>query len=323
MITIFDTASGGLVRRDQGAAIGAETVWIDLLNPTPEEDAAVEAALGVAIPTRAEMREIEPSNRHYKENGAHYMTALIVYNIEKPRPDSGAFTFILAGKRLVTVRYGEGKAFPTFVTRAEKGDVPCTGAGAILIGLIEAIVHREADLIERIQDEVDRITQTIFDIRGGQQTRNRRLDVTLRSVGKEGDITSRAQEAAFSLERLLMFFLGAARERGEDASIIQRIEAAKGDIATLSQHAQFLTNRTTFMLEATLGMINTEQNQIIKLFSVAAVMLMPPTLVASVYGMNFKHMPELEWLHGYPFALILMLLSAVLPYLIFRRKGWL
>jgi magnesium transporter len=119
------------------------------------------------------------------------------------------------------------------------------------------------------------------------------------------------------------FFRDAARDRGFDPRILERLDVAQRDNHSLMEHTRFLTNRISFLLEATLGMISTEQNQIIKLFSVMAVMLMPPTLVASIYGMNFRHMPELEWDYGYPLALLAMVLAAVIPYLYFRRKGWL
>ena len=323
MLTIYDHQGAALTRRVNPQSIGDETVWLDLLNPTMEEDKFVEKLLGIAIPTRDEMREIEASNRLYQETGAYFMTAFIVYNVEAPVPLTTALTFILAGKRLVTVRYAEPKAFPLFLQKAEKGDVPCGAAPAIMIGLIEAIIHREADLIERIQDEVDRTAPAIFDIKGGQQTRGRRLEAILKAVGKQGDTNARAQESALSIDRVLTYFAHAARERKDDAHILARVEVAHRDVSSLMEHMRFLSNRVAFLLDATLGMISTEQNQIIKLFSVAAVMLMPPTLIASIYGMNFKHMPELEFLWGYPMALIMMVISAVVPFTYFRRKGWL
>lgn len=312
-----------LLRREGLETIDSDTVWIDLLDPTAEEDAFVEKALGLDIPTRAEAREIEASSRLYVENGAHFMTVFVIYNLDAPMPQSATLTFILAGERLVTLRYSEPRAFPLFVSRVDKGDVPCNCGAAIAIGLIETIIDRQADLIERIQDEIERLAPSVFEIKGGQQTRNRRLDVLLKVIGKEGDITSRAQESAFSIDRLLTFFAHAARERKEDQSVSQRITTAQRDVASLTEQLRFLFNRITFLLDATLGMIATEQNQIIKLFSVVSVMLMPPTLVASIYGMNFKAMPEIEWTFGYPMALGLMVLSALGPYLFFRRKGWL
>ena len=146
-------------------------------------------------------------------------------------------------------------------------------------------MHRQADLVERIQDEVERTAQGIFEIKGGQQTRNRRLDLLLKAIGKEGDITSRAQESAVSLDRVMTFFAKAVRERNDDAHILQRIDTAHRDIASLMEHMRFLTNRIMFLLDATLGMINIEQNQIIKIFSVLAVVLLPPTLV----GTDLRH----------------------------------
>jgi len=126
-----------------------------------------------------------------------------------------------------------------------------------------------------------------------------------------------------SVHRLVLYFANAVRERKDDKRILARIEAAGHDIMSLMESLRFLSARTTFLLDATLGMISNEQNQIIKLFSVMAVMLMPPTLVASIYGMNFRHMPELDWSIGYPAALGLMLVSGLVPYLYFRKKGWL
>jgi magnesium transporter len=323
MLTVYDNQGSTLLRREGAVPINPASVWIDLLNPTKEEDAYVESQLRISIPTRAEMREIEVSNRLYFENGAYYLTAFIVYNLEAPTPATSTITFILAGNSLVTVRYAEPKAFPFFLSRVEKEALPCNSAVAVLTGLLETIVHRQADLIERLQDETERTAQGIFEIKGGQQTRNRRLDLLLKAIGKQGDITSRAQESAVSLDRVMTFFASAVRERKEDERILQRIETIQRDIGSLMEQMRFLSNRIMFLLDATLGMINIEQNQIIKIFSVLAVVLLPPTLVGTIYGMNFKHMPELDWLAGYPLALSLMVISAVLPFVYFRRRGWL
>jgi magnesium transporter len=323
MLTIYEANGKGLKVHDPAEPITGNCVWIDLLQPSEEEDKFVEQVLQVDIPTRAEMREIEPSNRFYQEKGAYFMTASIVYNVEAPVPLTTPVTFILAGDRLVTVRYAEPKAFPLYMQRVEKGDAACTTGAVIMVGLIEALIHRKADLIERIQDEVDRLAQSIFDLKGGQQTRNRRYDVLLKGTGKAGDITARAEESATSINRLLHFFVQATHERGDDPRIRQRIKGAHRDINSLMDHTRFLSGRITFLLDAILGMITTEQNQIIKLFSVMAVVLLPPTLIASIYGMNFKHMPELDWLLGYPWALGLMVVAALVPVVYFRRKGWL
>ena len=323
MLTIYDSSGKGLRLHDRAEPMTGSTIWIDLLQPTAEEDKFVEELLGIDIPTRAEMREIEPSNRFYQEKGAYFMTSSIVYNVEEPVPKSTPVTFILAGDRLVTVRYAEPKAFPLYMQRVDKGDAPCATGAFIMTGLIEALIHRMADLIERIQDDVDKIAQSVFDVRGGAQTRNRRLDVLLKGTGKAGDITARAEESATSVNRLLHFFVHATHERGDDPRVRQRIKAAQRDITSLLDHTRFLSGRIAFLLDATLGSISNEQNQIIKLFSVMAVVLLPPTLIASIYGMNFHHMPELDWDLGYPWALLLMFIVAIVPVIYFRRKGWL
>ncbi len=322
MISLYDTQGTCLVRRDATTDVGDKTVWIDLLSPTETEEKAIEKFLGLDVPTRAEMREIEASNRYYNEDGAQFMTTFVVHSNEKDATTTSNVTFILAGNRLVTVRYGEPKAFVLFAEKACRNGDGCTSGTQAMIGLIETMIQRQADLIERVQDEVETLAPQIFGQRNGQP-QSRRLEVMLRSVGSKGDITSRMQESATSLHRTLLYFADAARERNEDPKLINRIESADRDIVSLAEQLRFVSGRTAFLLDATLGMISTEQNQIIKLFSVMAVMLMPPTLVASVYGMNYKNMPELEWTYGYPMALALMFVSGLVPYIYFRRKGWL
>lgn len=322
MINAYVCREGQLVRQAD-PSIQAETVWLDLVNPTPEDEAVIEKALGIDVPTRDEVREIEASSRFYEEDGGTFMTTFIVYFPDMMTPTTATVTFVLKDNRLVTVRYAEPRAFPAFAARAEKGSVACTSGGAIMAGLIETIIMRTADVIERIQDDVDKLTTSVFNLRSVRRDSSRRLDVLLRQTGKEGDLVSRVLESATSLDRTLHFFRDAAIERGFDQRVLQRIDIAQRDIHSLMEHTRFLTTRISFLLEATLGMISTEQNQIIKLFSVMAVMLMPPTLVASIYGMNFENMPELKWEYGYPLALLAMVLAAVIPYVYFRRKGWL
>ena len=325
MITVYERDGTGLRKTEGRCAIAEPAVWIDLISPTAEETKHVEAALGIKIPTRAEAREIEASNRLYVENGAYYMTAYIMYNIEQINPGTSNITFIQAGERLVTVRYVEPKAFPFFLSRVERGEVPCTTGTSIMTGLLETLLHRKADLIERIQDDVDKMAQTLFGLNEKGQSRKRgdSLETYLKGSGRDADVIARAQESAVSIERVLMFFANAVRERHGDAHSIERIEAAKRDNISLMEHMKFLQGRTNFLLDATLGMINTEQNPIIKLFSVMAVMLMPPTLIASIYGMNFNNIPELSFEWGYHMAIAMMLLSGLIPYIYFKRRGWL
>ncbi len=323
MLYGYDLNGGSLVKREGLAAASPAAVWFDLVDPTAEEEAWVEGLLKIDVPTRAEVREIEASSRFYEESGATVMTAFILHSTEQQTPATSTLTFILTGDKLVTVRYSEPKAFPMFAQRAALGSVPCGSGPAIMAGILETVIQRMADFIERIQDSADKLAHGIFSLKSERRDSTRRLDVLLRNIGKEGDAVARALESATSLDRLLHYFKSTATERNADAKVLHRIDVAQKDIQSLMEHTRFLTTRTSFLLEATLGTIANEQNQIIKLFSVMAVMLMPPTLVASVYGMNFVHMPEIHWPYGYPIALGLMFLSALVPFIYFKRKGWL
>ncbi|MEZ5925596.1 MAG: magnesium transporter CorA family protein [Hyphomicrobiaceae bacterium] len=325
---MYDRKGASLSRRDAGEQMpGPETVWLDLLNPTPEEEKLVEVALKIDIPTREELQEIEASSRLYQEDGAHFMTATLIYQPKELRPVSTTVTFVLTPSRLVTIRYAEPYSFKMFADRALRGQVECGGAAATLVGLLEVVIDRQADHIERIQTETDRLSQHVFaqDPKGKARRSARRFDEILHGIGREGDITSRARDTLLSLNRLLTYFGHVMQEAAtkEDKSIRARIKTAQRDVTSLTDHLMSLGNQITFLLDAVLGMISIEQNAIIKFFSVVAVVLMPPTLMASVYGLNFRHMPELDWPWGYPAALILMVLAAVLPWLWFRNRGWL
>jgi magnesium transporter len=325
MLTVYDAADGALVAREGAQEINDATVWIDLLNPTREEDFLVEQAMGIAVPTREEMAEIEASSRLYQEAGAHYMTAVVLLQPDNPAEPlvTTPITFILIGNRIITVRYAEPRGIKVFLARVLKGDAPCMTGVAVLVGLLEAIIDREADRVERIQVEVDQLSQSIFGVKGGQRTRALRFDVKIRAIGREGDLTSRSRESLMTLSRLLTYLGHVMSERADDKGLKARVKTANLDVQSLADHIGYLSTKITFLLDATLGMINNEQNSIIKIFSVLAVALMPPTLVGTIYGMNFKHMPELDWTLGYPMALGLMVLSAVVPWLYFKRKGWL
>lgn len=322
MLTIYQAREGGLVKAEGENSV-SEAVWIDLLHPSREEERLIEHRLGLLVPTREEMAEIEVSSRLYHESGAHFMTATVLHRSETAHPESTAITFILTEKALVTVRYAEPRAFSMFLIRAEKGDAATSSALAILIGLLEAIIDREADIIERLQADTDRLAHSIFYMKGGTATRTRRFDVILKQIGQAGEVTSKLRDSLLSLGRLLTYLGQVAAQRKNAEGNREQITMASRDVQSLADHLGYLNSRISFLLDASLGLVSIEQNQIIKLFSVVAVVLLPPTLVASIYGMNFRFMPELDWAFGYPLALLVMVLSAVLPFLYFRRKGWL
>lgn len=322
MITTYKLANGALAVRSPSES-WSNVLWVDVLNPTKEDDAEVERMTGVDIPTREEMAEIEVSSRLYQEKGSHFMTANLLYAVDSPAPIGTNVTFILADKLLVTVRYAEPRAFGIFVNRANKGDITCASPVDILLGLLEIFIDREADLIERLQADTEKIAQSIFESRTSSKARTFHHEVTLKQIGRVGETTARVRESLLSLDRVITY-LGqvTAAMPGAD-QIRHRLRTEGRDVQSLTDHVQYLNQRITFMLEATLGMVTIEQNQIIKLFSVAAVMLMPPTLIASIYGMNFKNFPELSWEYGYPMSLAMMVGSALLFFVYFRRRGWL
>ena len=298
-----------------------EFLWADLFEPTVEEEKAVESLLTVDVPTRDEMKEIETSNRLYEEGNAVYMTATVGSRLDSEMPESSAITFILANDRLITNRYVDPTPVRRFMQYVERSPAACTSSATLLAGLLESFVERIADLLERVQGELDAVSHTIFG-RGHGQPTSADLQAMIRKIGANGDLVSKARESLVSFQRLLMYVQQATTvalsqdQRGRYKSTLR-------DVQSLSDHAGFLANKIQFLLDAVLGLINLEQNNIIKIFSVAAVMFLPPTLVASVYGMNFHRMPELDKAWGYPLALVLMVVSAVVPYLYFRRRGWL
>lgn len=251
------------------------------------------------------------------------MTATLLYLAGEAEAKTTPVTFILAGTRLVTVRYAEPRAFTIFAERCNRQDADLSKGTMVLIGLIDVIVDRLADFIERIQGQVERLSHTVFENKGGVAARQRRFDLVLQSIGREGEVASKARESCHSLGRLLTFLAFSVNERKEGKPVYARVRAAARDVSSLTDHATFLSGKIIFLLDATLGMIQIQQNDIIKIFSVAAVVFLPPTLIASIYGMNFYFMPELDWLFGYPLALGLMVLFAVLPYIYFKHKGWL
>ena len=324
MIRTFVLENDRLVGVDVSDPRCGDAIWLDLFNPTKEEEVSTESLLGLALPSREEMEEIEISSRLYVEDGAYFMTATVPAYVEGGAPEIAPVTFILAGKKLVTIRYHEPRAFKTFPQRAEKASTGCTGGDTILITLLEAIVDRLADILERASRDVETISRDIFEARSKKaSSRSRDFQALLKAIGQKEDLASNLRDSLLSLQRLAGFLAHAATTIKTMKDVRARIKTVSRDILSLADHTTFLSQKINFLLDATLGMISIEQNAIIKIFSVAAVVFLPPTLVASIYGMNFEVMPELGWSFGYPWALGLMVLSAILPFLWFRSKGWL
>lgn len=323
MITLY-TRDGKLLRGGPEllrADSWPHILWIDLLSPNPDEEAAVERMVGSDVPTREEMQEIEVSSRLSRDGDRLTMTAPVLTNSDSANPQNMALTFILVGGRLITVRYGTPQAVAAYVTRLERPHTPIAQAGELMLGLMEGLVDRLADVLEHIAAEQDAISHRIFHhpSRPRRRSSSRELELMLRTIGRGGDLQSKAHDTIMGLRRIVSFLPDDGLGLGDGRA---RLKTVERDLQSLSEYAGFLANKVAFLLDATLGMINIQQNHIIKLFSVMAVLLMPPTLVASIYGMNFHHMPELDLVWGYPAALLLMLVAAIVPYWLFKRKGW-
>ena len=303
----------------------APALWYDLLSPTPEEVSDVEAALHLTLPTREEMEDIELSARLYQEDGASFMTMTALTNLDGDEPAKMPVTFILRGPTLVTVRHADAKPFVTFCNRALRGNGHSYETGEdVMLGVIETIIDRMADVLERLGNEIDGISREVFrSKKGSSRKKTRDLEALIEQLGRKGDFLSGVRESLVSISRLVAYH--AALEtptRKPSKEIRQLVKLVQRDASSLSDHAAFLSGKINFLLDATLGLINLEQNQIIKIFTVASVVFLPPTLVASAYGMNFELMPELQWRFGYPFAVGLMIFSALMPFLYFKRRGW-
>ncbi|MGH7004205.1 MAG: magnesium transporter CorA family protein [Alphaproteobacteria bacterium] len=311
-----------------GEALPAGTVWIDLLNPTREEDLQTEAWTKAAIPTHEDMVEIEESSRFYAENGAQYLTAPVLHSTENKHHGIAPVSFILTGQVLVTVRYSEPRAFALYISRATKAgnglvNAKCSGV-TILLGLVEAVTDRVADILESVAGDIDHNSALIFrrsDKDKPMTTANFRDSLT--RIGGQGAFLSKIRESIAGVSRLLVYLAAITDQNAFKKETRAWIKSLERDTQSLSTYVDFLSNKITFLLDTVVGLISIEQNAIIKIFSVAAVAFMPPTLVASIYGMNFHFMPELDKTWGYPMALGLMVASAVIPLLIFKKKGWL
>ena len=325
MLAVYVPNGNSLERRDMvsGEEVPENAVWLDLVNPAPGEDKVVERRLGIAVPTREEMQEIEVSSRLYVEQHARYMTATLMCNSDTATPKTTAVTFILSGHRLVTVRYDDPRPFMIVGNKLARNCPANVTGETVLLDLLDAVIDRAADILERIGIEVDRVSHDIFEPDGASEGRALSYKDILKAIGGKGDLTSKVRESLVSIGRLLLFLANEAEGMRWPKDVRLQLQAMQRDVLSLSDHATYLTNKITFLLDAMLGVVTIEQNNIIKIFSIAAVALMPPTLIASIYGMNFKRIPELDWTYGYPFAILLMVAAAILPFVIFKWKKWL
>jgi len=319
MLRVLRCGGGGLEPVEAGPdwVLPDDVAWIDLISPDREEELVAEEALGVLLPTREEMAEIEVSSRLYQEDGASFMTAFVLVGADGDDPALEPVTFVLAKGRLITIRYVDPRAFVAYAAQAERDADFCRGGVEAFLGLLDALIDRVADILEKTSADVEVISSEIF--RTAQKVPFKQI---LRRLGRSQSIAAKARSSLVSLARLLSF-AALSEEIADGKEHRDRLRSLQRDAQSLTDHSAYLTENVTFLLDSAVGLINTDQNEIMKVFSVWAVILMPPTLIGSIYGMNFKHMPELGWLGGYPMALALMIATMLAPIWWFRRKGWL
>ncbi|GEP08367.1 magnesium transporter CorA family protein [Methylobacterium gnaphalii] len=317
----------------EGAALPREAVWIDLLDPTEEEARRVEEATGLRVPTREALSEVESSSRlrRLKTGGLSLSSPMITFDrsnfVLKP------IGFVLTKDHLVTIRFHELRAYETVKTRIAERDGDCANAVEIFLLIVEELVDGLADTLEEMSADLSSLSTRIFDFdpvdrsksskvgRLSPKRRDLALRRLLRSIGWQGKALGKVRASLLGLGRIVPFVKDSGAEQ-LDAEESPRFDTLSRDIVSLDEFETRQTETLQFLLDAALGLINIEQNNAFRILTVVSVVGIPPTLVASMYGMNFKHMPELEWIYGYPYGLSLIALSALIPIVVSRIKGW-
>lgn len=327
MIRLYRQTPEGIERTTQVDAAEQHldsVFWIDLLTPEPAEIKFVERLCGLEMPTYDEMREIEATSRLYTEDGARFMTTTVLSRVDTESPSLSEITFVLMGAKIITIRHSDSYSFRVFSHQLLRQKQ--ISRDQVFTGLLETIVDRQADVLERFGAELDRLSKNIFrrDEPEGKSSKrvpvSSALRLTLQDLGRVGDLLTRQRDCLVNLLRLLTYASNEEALDDTNSTLYIKLRPLSRDVTSLSEYANFLSSNVNFMLDAVLGLINIEQNEIVKIFTVAAVVFMPPTLIASIYGMNFAHMPGLENEYGYYISLVVMLVSIILPLVYFRSR---
>jgi magnesium transporter len=320
---------GAAIPELSSRVLPADVLWVDILNGDAAEVAFIERATGLHVPTLNELGEIESSSRLRVDKDALYLSTPFVYRTDLGEPMTTSLGFVLRHDLLITVRFADLKVFDNFAAVATKPDVVHHSSAGVFTSLLDAIVDRMADGLEGIGAELDAVSKRIFRdgrARTAVHLRPAREDAglreVLRKIGRAGDLTAKIRDSLLGFGRMIPYVVSIGAN-WLPLEIKPHLETLRLDIASLNDYETHLTNNVQLLLDATLGLISIEQNNIIKVLTIVSVVGVPPTLVASMYGMNFRHMPELDWAWGYPYGLILIALSAILPLLWFKLRGWL
>ncbi|MFH6785810.1 MULTISPECIES: magnesium transporter CorA family protein [Methylobacterium] len=336
MITLHG-AEGVVAEGQACAAPPAHGTWLDLEDPSEAETALAQSVTGLAVPSRAALSEVQNSRRLNRRRDAFYLsTPMVAFRDDdlSLRP----LGFVLTPERLLTIRFQPLAAFDTVKARQAERDGPASSVETFL-ALIEELIDRMADTLETTSDELDSLSTRVFtfDVSANGNANARRdaaspppfapkrrdlaLRRLLRAIGRRGKALAKLRSSLLGLGRIVPYVAGEA-ESWLKAEERARFESLRLDIASLDEFETRLSETVQFLLDATLGLINMEQNNTFRVLTVVSVIGIPPTLMASVYGMNFKHMPELDWAWGYPYGLAVIALSALAPAVYFKMKGW-
>ena len=302
------------------ADAGQAPVWLDVLNGTEAERALVERLTRLPLPDRDALSEVESSSRLNADGQVLRLSTPMAYRGADGASHVAPLGFVLSPDHLVTLRFSELPVFDSFAEIFDRGGRGASSLHA-LAGLLEAMVDRQADVLERMGGELDTISRDVFRVPGGKNSQDARLQEVLRSVGRKADTLSNLRDSLLGVSRLLPF-VEDMTEGWMPQDLRPRFRTLRHDVQSLADYDNQLADKVQFLLDATLGFINIEQNNGIKVLTVVSVVGVPPTLVASIYGMNFKWIPELQWDYGYFYGLAVIVLSAVVPLLWFKRRGW-
>ena len=321
MLTAFANRGGRIQRIAEPLS---DALWIDLLSANGDETARVAQETGLAIPSEDDVNEIESSSRLATRHGALYLTMPLVIQPET-EPRAISIGFILTPERLITVRFAASRVFDHFMEHLCGGEVAAQGSAHVLIGILEAIVDRQADALEHVRTQLEMISHRIFSPEMASASGRKREDATLRAtlvtLGRVGDLVSHIRESQVGAGRIVPY-LETAAEPWLPKDLHPRLHTLRRDVASLNDFDTHLNDKLQFLLDATLGFINIAQNNVMKVLTVVSVVGIPPVLVAGIYGMNFKNMPEYDWAWGYPYGLGLIVLTALIPLAIFRWRNW-
>ena len=324
MINVFGLANGRLIQEEfdnLDALSQVQPVWVDIEDPSAEETLWVETRFGLSIPKDAVDDDLEESARFYEEDNGelHIRSDFLIDAGDGPDAEPARnvrVAFILRQNVLFSIHSEDLPVFRLLRLRARRTPALIEDAKDVLLKLYDADAEYSADALEGIYDNLEKVSARVL----RQDVNDEAAGAVLKAIAREEDLNGRIRRNVMDTRRALSFMM---RSRMLGADQFEEARQILRDIDSLDSHTAFLFDKINFLMDATVGFININQNKIIKIFSVASVALLPPTLIASIYGMNFKYMPELDWAAGYPFALCLMAASVAAPFLFFRRKGWL